>query len=156
MSFLCFQPGYAGEWKYHTEFEKQEKTKMNSLETKISGFVVKKRTVKDPEKLKIVLDQIRTGYGELKTHATDYNENLTHMRYRHPAKGDETNRKYSLYKMRTLQDMENAVGIDGQLDRVKRKMVKVYSPDLSPPKPMAAEAVAEKKDPDEGRVRLSK
>ena len=147
----------AESWIFRTERRKNLMSDMARIEQEIHENVLKKRSERNPEKLKFILRDISRSYDELRDVHDDYLENERIIRFRYPEKEDANKRQYTLYKLKTLDEIENDVGIDGHLDRVKRRMMKVYRPKLkSDEEENVDEQIAKKPKHDPDRIRITK
>jgi len=73
----------------------------------------------------------------LKKAFEEYNKIRNHIRFEHPEQGDSTERNYRNVRLKSLEEFEDAVGIYGKLDRIQRKLKKVYNIEKPKPKAMA-------------------
>ncbi|MCB0355689.1 MAG: hypothetical protein KDD40_01710 [Bdellovibrionales bacterium] len=127
--WLLVSPSHA---KLMSEYT--EKTgKLNILETKIreSKANIKARLkaldhTKDKEKKKELYDSLVAEHEELKKNIKDYNKIRQELKYKFPQKNDQTQRRYLPMREMSLKEIETESGLDGLLNRVKKKMDKKY------------------------------
>ncbi|MEC9282288.1 MAG: hypothetical protein VX642_06220 [Bdellovibrionota bacterium] len=130
---------YSGEWLVHASKLKEKLATINQLETEIENNIEIKNTKKGAESA-AALDTIVEKHKELKKALEEYNKIRSHIRFEHPEQGDSTERNYRNVRLKSLEEFEDAVGIYGKLDRIQRKLKKVYN--MEKPK---AKALAPKK-----------
>jgi hypothetical protein len=107
--------------------------KIREKEKKISDIIRAKNAEKDQEKLQPLLADLQKEYKELEKLYKDLDDEKRHIRFEHPDKGVEVERKYRAYKIRSIEDMENELGTDGKLSRLKQKVFLKYGPAESAP-----------------------
>jgi len=73
-----------------------------------------------------VLRQMTTEHNELKGLVDEYQKNVNLLRYRFPERNTKTKRKYDRIEVRSLDEMEQAIGVDGKLNRNLKKMRSQY------------------------------
>ena len=110
---------HAEEWTLHEQHLVTANAKIFSLELEIQELIQKKEALDDPAALKETLTEMVTKHKELTKIAAEREDELAHMRFKHPEKGDLSKREYSRYEIKTLEQMEAGQGIDGKLDRIK-------------------------------------
>lgn len=113
----------AKEWKEHQGNMQGHNARIVHYEEVIEGLLKEKQHVQNPGRLAQITKELVAAHKELKNIAIKKNKELKHMRYRHPARGHEFEKKYlRTYEVKSLQDYENQLGIGGQLTRVKEKI----------------------------------
>ena len=110
----------AGPWSEHEQKIAQYGAKIFALERDLAEMIERKRTLDgDPKALSELLKELAKKHKELEGVAAEREEELAHMRFKHPEKGDLAEREYERYEPKSLADMEAEQGLDGKLDRLK-------------------------------------
>lgn len=130
-------------------------TKLNVLESSINAKrgeikdLIKmknsKKRIKNEEGEDITLNSLHTAYKELKTLEKDYEDLKKKAKYSFPAQGRLIERRYFPVGSKTLEELEVEFGLEGDLTRVKSKIVKKYKTFL-PEEEIEKEAIKEKKN----------
>lgn len=74
------------------------------------------------ETLKLILKE----HAELKNLADDYKKNISMLNYRYPERNAKTGRSYDRIEVKSINEMEQAMGVDGKLNRNIKKMRTQY------------------------------
>lgn len=157
------------EWAKRTSRINVLDTKMKDLKKKIIGYIAIKKSgapaLDEKGKPLDILSAIVATQKELKeTHAT-YAKEQNELRFRFPEKGELIQRKYIPLRPQTLEQIENEMGLDGELTRVKKKIDKKYSiftgddlikPDTKPDPEEATLKSARPRGDEPARLKLSK
>lgn len=134
LSFIC--QAFSGDWMVHASKLKEKLATINQIESEIEKNIEIKNTKKGSESA-AALDLIVEKHKELKKAFEEYNKIRNHIRFEHPEQGDSTERNYRNVRLKSLEEFEDAVGIYGKLDRIQRKLKKVYNIEKPKPKAMA-------------------
>jgi hypothetical protein len=112
------------------------------------------------------LKEILKQHNELKTMADDYKKNVSMLNYRYPERNAKSGRKYDHIEIKSLTEMEQAMGVDGKLSRNLKKMRAQYGKEKAEEKkqhksetPVVPKELMEKKNPsieDEGAIIINK
>jgi len=84
-----------------------------------------------PQLQKTVRD-IVLAHKELRRLVEDYQKNLNILKYRFPERNAKTGRNYKRFDVKSIDDMEQALGIDGKLSRNMKKMRGQYGVEAAP------------------------
>jgi hypothetical protein len=123
----------ASDWARHEVNLKGYASRIRNMQEDIQALIIKKSQNKNPVVRDEILKEIILKNQELQKTYQDYKAEKEHIRFEHPEQGDKTERKYRHLKLKSLEELENEVGIDGQLSRLKRKVEDTYpSADASP------------------------
>ncbi len=141
----------AEQWSHHVNNMMMHRSKLRALEGELQQLIADKKHSEDPERVKELTTLMRTKYTELETSAAEFRVEAMHMRFKHPERGDDHERQYARFKLKTLKEYESSLGLDGQLDRLKIKVSQVYQT-KKPEKKILAE---QKKLPTAQRVPAS-
>lgn len=145
---LISSKSFAGGFEAHKQNLQNMVMSISDIESEINKMIHHKRSEHDREAQKKVMKEIQEAHKKLLEAYKKYNEEVNHVKFRHPEQGDEGDRTYTVLKPRTLEQIENDVGLEGKLDRIKRKMGAQYNEPPPPPK-TAKEEIAEKKKTEE-------
>ena len=135
---------FAGGFEAHKQNLQNMVVSISDIEAEIKNLIHHKRSEHDREAQKKVMKEIEEKHKKLIEAYKTYNDEVNHVKFRHPEQGDDGERTYTILKPRTLEQIENDVGLEGKLDRVKRKMEAQYNQSPPPPK-SKKEELAEKK-----------
>jgi hypothetical protein len=101
-------------------------TKMAKLESEINELIARKRHTSDAEALKPIISEMTAKHLELTKMSEQYVDEKRHIRFKHPEKHDSAERKYTRYRLRSLSEMETEIGLEGKLDRMKKRLTSIY------------------------------
>lgn len=153
-------PVYAAKkcrWTEHESRLTSFATKIRSLEKEISDLIEHKKSLENPEKVRLVTQQISFKHGDLSKAIRDYEEERLHVRFQHPDRDQEEERRYQAVRLKSLEEIEEAFGLDGRLDRL-RQQVKIVYPIAVPEGPVQirtpASVIEDEEKPE--RIRLVK
>lgn len=79
--------------------------------------------------VKETLKQILKEHAELKQAAEDYQKNVNQLNYRFPERNAKAKRSYDRIEVKSIDEMEQAMGVDGKLSRNVKKMRSQYHGD---------------------------
>lgn len=116
----------ANNWSDHKVSLVAKQARFRQAESKIFDLIVEKRKTKSQSRKREIIDEIKSQYVELNKAFEIYNEEQQHVRFEHPDKDDQESRHYVPLRLQSLSELEDSVGLDGQLSRVQGKMRKVY------------------------------
>ncbi|MCB0327970.1 MAG: hypothetical protein KDD52_10195 [Bdellovibrionales bacterium] len=109
-------------------FELQIQTHQKAIE----DLIIKKNSTKDPEARAQAVQDLASTHGELQKAIDQYNKIIKDLTYRFPEKGDESQRHYVPVKNRSIEQMEEEMGLDVTLTRLKEVVQKKYAPLVDP------------------------
>ncbi len=102
--------------------------RIKQLRQELRQVIIEKKKTRSVRVKKAAIKQIVQIHERLKTTIKEYNTYLRSVKYRFPEKGDTTSRQYLPMRVDTLEDIEDGVGVDIDLTRVRKKMEKKYAP----------------------------
>lgn len=105
-------------------FELQIQTHQKAIE----DLIIKKNSTKDPEARDQAVQDLASTHGELQKAIDQYNKVIKDLTYRFPEKGDESQRHYVPVKNRSIEQIEEEMGLDVTLTRLKEVVQKKYAP----------------------------
>lgn len=76
--------------------------------------------------LKETIKNIIKEHDELKKLAEDYQKNINQLNYRFPERNAKSQRAYDRIEVKSIDEMEQALGVDGKLNRNVKKMRSQY------------------------------
>lgn len=100
--------------------------KVNAKEISISGLIKQKQTERDPEKVAEIIKLLQQEHRDWSALVQEYNSQLNVLKYRFPERGSTLKRKYKRFNPRTLDQLEQSVGIEKQLHISREKVKRVY------------------------------
>lgn len=127
--FLIFIPVstvVAGDWQFHLTNLTMRQSKIRALESEVRELLHHKKETEDPVQLKVIADEIAAKYAELAKVSKEFRDEYAHVRFKHPDRGDDDERKYSRYQLKTLEQLETESGLDGKLDHIKKKVADTF------------------------------
>jgi len=95
-------------------------------EKDIHHLIEEKRHTQDPAKIAQIMREIGERHRALEKTAKSYEEERMHVRFEHPERADQLERQYVRHEVRSLEEMENDVGIDGRLDRIRALVLMTF------------------------------
>jgi hypothetical protein len=112
----------------------QEEARLTSLsqqirnnEEEIRHLLETKKHESDPAAVTSTIKAITESYNRLKETTKEYNELRLHVRFNHPEIDTKTaERKYSRYQVKSLKEIEAAMGLEGRLSRVKARVLGIF------------------------------
>jgi hypothetical protein len=127
-------PSFAREWAAHEVSLRSQVEKIREKERKITEMIHHKNEEKEDAKLKPLLAALQKEYEDLEKFYKELEEEKRHVRFEHPDQGVDVERKYRAYKIRSIEDMENEIGTEGRLSRLKSKVLRKYGTEPEPEK----------------------
>ncbi len=76
--------------------------------------------------IKSVIDQMVSEHKEMLKLTEEFQKKLTIFKFRYPEKGTKESRKYGSVEVKSLDQMEQELGIDGRLNRNSKKIRSQY------------------------------
>lgn len=141
--FILFDAPFARSepWSYHAGRLASLSTQIKGVERSILDMIDQKNKTEDPEQVKDLLESLTSQYGELKRLSKEYEEERLHIRFKHPDRNEAADRQYVRYRLKTLEEMEHAMGLEGRLDRIKARVTVIFpAPPRSQPAPEPSKA----------------
>lgn len=114
---------WARGWGQHEVNLKAYAGKIRGVEEEIQGLIQQKNQNRNPDVREELLKEIVKKNQERLKLYKEYKKEQEHIRFEHPAKGDKSERKYRRVKLKSLDDLEDELGVDGQLSRIKQKVL---------------------------------
>lgn len=153
---IMFYPfsSQAGEYQSHVAKLGKLDAQMVKIEDELHDMATKRTQALTEGEKETLHQQMVSSYEELKKIKEDYDSTKTHMRFKHPEKGDEAQHKYT-HEIKPLSSFETDTTLDGKLDSFLGKFHTVYGTPVPKkevkPEPVKKVVVEQKKvvDPDD-------
>ncbi|MFN8846408.1 MAG: hypothetical protein ACK5V3_12930 [Bdellovibrionales bacterium] len=100
--------------------------KVNAKQASIDSLLKQKQIEKDPEKVTELIKLLQQEHRDWSSLIQEHNSKLNVLKYRFPERGASFERKYKRFNPRSLDQMEESVGIEKQLHLSREKVKKVY------------------------------
>lgn len=123
---LAAVPAYARPWNEHQNHLNAAVRQMQMAEADIHHLIEEKRHTQDQAKIAQIMREIAERHRALEKTSKDYEEERMHVRFEHPERADQLEHQYVRHEMRSLEEMEDDVGIDGRLDRVRALVLMTF------------------------------
>ena len=110
----------------------ETQSKMRSKQANINSLIVEKNRLADnTSELKNVVKDIVKEHAELRKLGEEYDKNVNLLKYRFPERNAKSNRTYDRIEVKSIDEMEQSLGVDGKLNRNLKQMRTHYH--LRPP-----------------------
>lgn len=109
------------------------KEQIPSLKTEIKDLIRQKKATKDPKAQAEIIEQLVERHKELLAKVRDYNKVRAELAYRFPKKGDTLERQYMPMRETTIDEIEEEMGFDAHMTRVKLNVDNKYRQFVVPP-----------------------
>lgn len=122
-------PSNARAVKELMDLEKQAagtQAKINGKEASIIALLKEKQKVSDPTKVAEIIKLLQVEHNEMKQLIKDYDRQLNVLKYRFPERGSSFARKYKRFSSKSLDQMEQAVGVEKYLNDSRNNVKRVY------------------------------
>ena len=113
-------------WAEHTGRLSMMSKQIESKEHEIQSLIQTKRETRDAKKVAELIRQIADQHKAMLKLHKDYEEERQHVRFEHPERNDTLERVYVRHQVRSIEDMESELGLDGRLDRLKARVLAVF------------------------------
>ncbi|MEZ0392251.1 MAG: hypothetical protein ACAH59_08555 [Pseudobdellovibrionaceae bacterium] len=102
-------------------------SKINSKKSNITKLLEDKNKLSNnTAELKNTVKEIVKEHKELRALAEDYQKNIAILRYRFPERNADKDRKYQRVEIKSIDEMEQAMSVDGKLNRNLKRMRSQY------------------------------
>jgi hypothetical protein len=104
---------------FHTEAKLSELfARIRYKEEDLNKLIEQKNKLKEGDpKTKVLIDQITTEHKSLQNLINEYNQNLSELKYRFPERGMKVDRNYKKKDLKSVESIEQAVGVDSKLSQ---------------------------------------
>ena len=111
-------------------------SKMNQKKDAIARLIEEKQKLPaDSPEIKADIDEMVSEYKELLKVTDEFDKKMTIFKFRYPERGVKEERKYGHPEVKSLDQMEQELGIDGRLNRNLQKMRSQYGKIHNPGSP---------------------
>lgn len=100
--------------------------KINGKEASVIALLKQKQKESDPAKVSEIIKLLQTEHTELKQLIKEYDNQLNVLKYRFPERGSSFDRKYKRFSSKSLDQMEQAVGVEKHLRDSHKNVKRVY------------------------------
>ena len=119
------------DWTKQANFLSSKEGKVNEFRVKIESLIKQKRKVTTDDEEKEIVKELILAHADFSKAVNDYNSLYNKLKYRFPDKsGKPQKRKYLPMRLHSLEQIENEMGIDADLTRIRKKINKKYAPYL--------------------------
>ena len=137
--FISFSAFATDSWAEHSGRLVALSKQIESIENDIHASVEEKRKTEEPKQLKEIIESIAAKHKSLTDVAKDYEVELNLVRFRFPERAEKLDRKYVHYHIKSIQDMEKEMGLDGRLDHAKVRVLATFPIPKTPETPKAVD-----------------
>jgi hypothetical protein len=145
IAFAGAQSVSARPWSEHVNHLALLSHTIETDETEIRSLIKQKRHTEDAEQIAQIMKQIGEHHKSLQKATREYEEERQHVRFEHPEKNEQLERSYVRHDLKSVDDFENEMGLDGRLDVVRTKVLKTFP--LPPTKSLAAQQKGDVRKP---------
>jgi hypothetical protein len=103
--------------------------KVAGKEASVMSLIKQKKAETDPAKVAETIKLLQQEHNDLKQLIKEHDQQLTVLKYRFPERGSTYDRKYKRFSSKSLEQMEQAVGVEKHLYDARKKVKKVYGVD---------------------------
>ncbi|MBT4762577.1 MAG: hypothetical protein HOO06_12825 [Bdellovibrionaceae bacterium] len=118
------------DWTKQANFLSSKEGKVKEYKAKVKDLIKQKRASTSKAEQSASTKEIAAAHRELMKATEDYNKLYNKLRYRFPGKERKKRRKYLPMRIQSLNQIENEMGLDADLTRIRKKINKKYSPYL--------------------------
>lgn len=139
-------------------------SKIKSKETNLVKLIEQKKALPaNSPQIKALMKDIVKEHKELLSLISEYDKKVTLLKYRFPERNSKTKKTYERIEAKSIEDLEQSVGIDGKLNRNLKRMRGQFKPneqsaEAAPTAPVAPliPVKKEKSIEDEGSIIIQK
>lgn len=103
------------------------KGKIGSQEKNLKDLIKAKQTEKNPHKLAELITELKKQHRELQESVEAYEKEINNLKYRFPEVGLKEKEKYRRVEVKSLDQMENEMTLEGQIKRTTAKVRAQYA-----------------------------
>jgi len=105
----------------------QIEAKMQQKRENLDKLISEKQKVQpNSPRVKEIIDLMISEHKELQSLAKEHEKTITILKFRFPERGAKADRKYEPTEIKTLEEMEQELGVDGRLTRNMKKLRSQY------------------------------
>jgi hypothetical protein len=125
----------AHSWPQHEVDMRGYVIKIKHLEEDRDNLLKEKAFTRDNARMDEIIKELNKVYKEIEKAYMEFNREKEHIRFEHPEQGDIMERKYRRVRMKTLEERESELGLNGKLNVMKYKLEQTYNKNYKPSKP---------------------
>lgn len=110
-------------WLEHTQHLSALSRQIEVAEHEIQTMIEEKRHLHSQAQIAEIMRSIASRQREIEKVSKSYEEERQHVRFEHPEKNDQLDHVYIRHEIKSIEDLENDLGIDARLDRVKARVL---------------------------------
>lgn len=123
----------ADPWNVHERNIRVYEKKIAKHQDMIRAAVKSKKETRDSEEVKKLVKDMLVEHESLQEQLEKRDKEIKHMRFRHPEKGQEFERKYlRTFRRKSIEDYENESDLSHQLSVFKERAFKVFGEERKP------------------------
>lgn len=103
-------------------------SKIADQEKEIKELIEVKQKTADEDRKRQAIQRMVEIHTQLKKDVKEYNDLINELKYKYPAKEDETSRAYAPAREKTIDDMEEESALDRALTEAKKNVDEKYAP----------------------------
>ena len=143
----------------------QLEARIRDQQIRMKDLLQTRKNIKDNDKNTAAMEEIKTIHKELNKNIIAFNKATKELRYRFPDEGILTERKYIQLQEKTINQIEEEIGLSTDLKRLRAKVDKKYKPfaeteeekaKLATPKTIKQKEQEQTEENPEPKLRLSK
>lgn len=132
---FCSIPAFAAKWQQHDASIKMTVVKIKTLEETRDKLIHEKEHTRDNKRLDGIIAELTNNHKELEKAYDEFSKEQEHIRFEHPEQGDSMERKYRRFRLKSVEEREEEMGLDGKLNAIKAKMDRTYGNNKPKPSP---------------------
>ena len=106
--------------------------KVKSKESNIEKLLEEKNHLdNDSPELKTAMKEVLKEHAEMRKLAEEYDRNVSLLKYRFPERNAKAGRKYDRIEVKSVDEIEQAMSVDGKLNRNMKRMRSQFKPDTT-------------------------
>lgn len=132
---LLFSAGAVAEpWATHAGRLPALAKKLSDNEEEIRHLLERKKHLEDAGAIHDLMRELDERHKTLVKTSEEYETERLHVRFKHPDRASIVERQYTHFKLKTVEQLENELGLDGRLDRLKSKVSAIFPAPKPAPK----------------------
>lgn len=117
-------------WNEHTQHLAATLNQIQVAEQEIQKMIKEKQQTHNAARVAEIMNSISERQRAIEKNVAMYEEERQHVRFEHPEKNDQLDHSYLRHEVKSIEELENDLGIDARLDRIKiRVLAKFPIPD---------------------------
>lgn len=96
--------------------------KIKSSQDEINKLIEEKAKIKDPQKSKEIIEQMKALHKEMQANVKEYDQQRALLKYRYPEKDFKGTREYERIEVKSLDEMENQMSLSSSVTRTLQKV----------------------------------